>query len=104
MYGNDAEFWDGTYGAIWKDMTLYVGDDRYSLLDDTSDWHVAKSTAIERQDSDGLGVEFQFQEEWDSVYAQVFTSKHTGANVEFSDLTQLNFDVKLVGGWPDHGV
>ena len=33
----------------------------------------------------------------------MFTSKHTGADVDFYDLTQLNFDVKLVGGWPDHG-
>ena len=50
LTGKDAEFWSGSYGTIWKDMALYVGADRYSLLDDTSDWHIEESTAIARED------------------------------------------------------
>ena len=60
--GHDAEYWLGTYGAIWKDMDLFVVNpnypERYTLLDDTSDWHVGDSSAIDRDDgSDGIGKE-----------------------------------------------
>ena len=62
--GYDAENWAGTYGAIYKDMDLFVVNPNYkekerlTLLDDTSDWHLEGSRAIYRDDeSDGIGKE-----------------------------------------------
>ena len=70
MAGHDAEYWAGTYGALWKDMELYVEKDTYSLLNDTSDWHVYNSSAIDRVDAlDGHGKEFQFSFDYDTVIA-----------------------------------
>ena len=76
MYGQDAEYWAGTYGAFWKDMDLYVikpdgvGNGRNSVLNDESEWHVSGSSAIARDDSDGVGKEIQFSYYWDNVWAE----------------------------------
>ena len=54
-------------------MELYIGDHDYSLLDDTSEWHVSDSSAIDRDDStDGRGKEIQFSYYWDTVYSQAY--------------------------------
>lgn len=75
MSGSDAEYWAGTYGATWKDMDLWVGDHDISLLDDTSDWHVSSSSAIDRDDADGEGKEVQFSYYWDDVWAEALRSE-----------------------------
>ena len=103
MAGQDAEYWAGTYGAFWKDMELYIGDHDYSLLDDTSEWNVSGSSAIDRDDGkDGRGKEIQFSNYWDTVYAQAYATFHANANTDKNALTQLNFDVNVRGGWPTY--
>ena len=103
MAGQDAEYWAGTYGAFWKDMELYIGDHDFSLLDDTSEWNVSGSSAIDRDDGkDGRGKEIQFSYYWDSVYAQTSAADHANANADWDALTQLNFDVNVRGGWPTY--
>ena len=103
MAGQDAEYWAGTYGAFWKDMELYIGDHDYSLLDDTSEWHVSASSAVDRDDSsDGRGKEIAFSYYWDTVYAQSFNADHGNANVDWDAVSQLNFDVNVRGAWPTY--
>ena len=103
MAGQDAEYWAGTYGAFWKDMELYIGDHDYSLLDDTSEWHVSASSAVDRDDSsDGRGKEIAFSYYWDTVYAQSFNADHANANADWDTVSQLNFDVNVRGTWPTY--
>lgn len=67
--GKDVEYWAGNYGTIFKDMQLYLDSPDFVLIDDSSDWHISDSSAIARNDADGLGKEIQFSYYWDDVYA-----------------------------------
>ena len=103
--GKDVEYWAGNYGTIFKDMQLYLDSPDYVLLDDTSDWHISDSSAITRDDADGLGKEIQFSYYWDDVYASAVQKEMASNMPELSaEDTEawLNFDVNVKGGWPTY--
>ena len=108
MKGEDAEAWGGHYGAIWKDMNLYVWKEdpepHYSLLDDTSEWWNISSEpypVFRDEYVDGFGKEIQFSYEWASVYASTLWHEHDDDDVNFDVQTQLNFDFNVRGDGDD---
>ena len=103
--GKDVEYWAGNYGTIFKDMMLYLDSPDFVLLDDTSDWHISDSSAIAKDDSDGLGKEIQFSYYWDDVYATAVQKEmaSTFPDIDIKDTAPyLNFDVNVKGGWPTY--
>ena len=68
--GCDSEYWAGSYGAIFKEMSLSLEGDQVELITDMSNWNMngGSDDAVMVDTADG-GKKFIFSYNYDEVWA-----------------------------------